>query len=185
MYMKLLPKLAEWNEPRDSARPIRRPLTRIRLRRNGNADDARVAVRAMNGKELAGRPLRVEAATSERGPVIQSQCGASLQVESGRSGASGRVIQWPTNQGNLRRRVNRQLQIGRRRFIQLDRIAGLGRQVDRIAKASANLTKGTRRGWQLPRQVLASSSRTRQKEDPTSMAHIEPHADEESRIETK
>ena len=33
-----------------------------------NADDAAVAQRAMNGKELAGRPLRVEAATSERRP---------------------------------------------------------------------------------------------------------------------
>ncbi|MGB9380377.1 MAG: hypothetical protein WA571_12940 [Candidatus Binatus sp.] len=31
-------------------------------------DDAAVALRAMNGKELAGRPLRVEAATSQRRP---------------------------------------------------------------------------------------------------------------------
>jgi RNA recognition motif-containing protein len=31
-----------------------------------NEDDAAVAVRAMNGKELAGRPLRVEVATSQR-----------------------------------------------------------------------------------------------------------------------
>ena len=29
-------------------------------------DDAAVALRAMNGRELAGRPLRVEAATSQR-----------------------------------------------------------------------------------------------------------------------
>ena len=33
-----------------------------------NEDDAAVALRAMNGKELAGRPLRVEAATSQRRP---------------------------------------------------------------------------------------------------------------------
>jgi RNA recognition motif-containing protein len=31
--------------------------------------EAAVALRAMNGKELAGRPLRVEAATSQRRPV--------------------------------------------------------------------------------------------------------------------
>lgn len=31
-----------------------------------NEEEAAVAVRAMNGKELAGRPLRVEAATSQR-----------------------------------------------------------------------------------------------------------------------
>ena len=31
--------------------------------------DAAVAVRAMHGKELAGRPLRVEAATSQRRPI--------------------------------------------------------------------------------------------------------------------
>jgi RNA recognition motif-containing protein len=30
--------------------------------------EAAVALRAMNGKELAGRPLRVEAATSQRRP---------------------------------------------------------------------------------------------------------------------
>jgi RNA recognition motif-containing protein len=35
-------------------------------------DDATVAVRAMNGKELAGRPLRVEAATSQRRPFDRS-----------------------------------------------------------------------------------------------------------------
>ena len=33
-----------------------------------SAEDAAVAVRAMNGKDLAGRPLRVEAATSQRRP---------------------------------------------------------------------------------------------------------------------
>jgi cold-inducible RNA-binding protein len=33
-----------------------------------NEVDAAVALRAMNGKELAGRPLRVEAATSQRRP---------------------------------------------------------------------------------------------------------------------
>ena len=33
-----------------------------------NEDEAAVALRAMNGKELAGRPLRVEAATSQRRP---------------------------------------------------------------------------------------------------------------------
>jgi RNA recognition motif-containing protein len=33
-----------------------------------NEDDARLALRAMNGKDLAGRPLRVEAATSQRRP---------------------------------------------------------------------------------------------------------------------
>ena len=31
-------------------------------------EDAAVAMRAMNGKELAGRPLRVEPATSQRRP---------------------------------------------------------------------------------------------------------------------
>ena len=31
--------------------------------------EAAVALRTMNGKELAGRPLRVEAATSQRRPV--------------------------------------------------------------------------------------------------------------------
>jgi RNA recognition motif-containing protein len=31
-------------------------------------EDAALALRAMNGKELAGRPLRVEAATSQRRP---------------------------------------------------------------------------------------------------------------------
>jgi cold-inducible RNA-binding protein len=31
--------------------------------------EAAVALRVMNGKELAGRPLRVEAATSQRRPV--------------------------------------------------------------------------------------------------------------------
>ena len=36
---------------------------------------------------------------------------------------------------------------------QLDRIAGFGRQVNRIAKAIASLTKGTPRRWQLPTQV--------------------------------
>jgi cold-inducible RNA-binding protein len=34
-----------------------------------NETDAAVALRAMNGKEVAGRPLRVEAATSQRRPV--------------------------------------------------------------------------------------------------------------------
>ena len=34
-----------------------------------NEVDAAVALRAMNGKELAGRSLRVEAATSQRRPV--------------------------------------------------------------------------------------------------------------------
>ena len=34
-----------------------------------NEGDAAVALRAMNGKELAGRPLHVEAATSQRRPV--------------------------------------------------------------------------------------------------------------------
>ena len=33
-----------------------------------NEADAAAALRAMNGKELAGRPLRVEAATSQRRP---------------------------------------------------------------------------------------------------------------------
>ncbi len=33
-----------------------------------NEEEAAVAVRAMNGRELAGRPLRVEAATSQRRP---------------------------------------------------------------------------------------------------------------------
>src|SRR5277367_3536111 len=33
-----------------------------------NEEDAVVAVRAMNGRELAGRALRVEAATSQRRP---------------------------------------------------------------------------------------------------------------------
>ena len=37
-----------------------------------NEDDAAVALRAMNGKELAGRPLRVEAATSQRRPFDRS-----------------------------------------------------------------------------------------------------------------
>ena len=34
-----------------------------------NERDAAAALRALNGKELAGRPLRVEAATSRRRPV--------------------------------------------------------------------------------------------------------------------
>ncbi len=34
-----------------------------------NEVDAAVALRAMNGKEVAGRPLRVEPATSQRRPV--------------------------------------------------------------------------------------------------------------------
>ena len=33
-----------------------------------NDADAAAALRAMNGKEVAGRPLRVEAATSQRRP---------------------------------------------------------------------------------------------------------------------
>jgi RNA recognition motif-containing protein len=37
-----------------------------------NEDDAAVALRAMNGKELAGRALRVEAATSPRLPFDRS-----------------------------------------------------------------------------------------------------------------
>jgi RNA recognition motif-containing protein len=34
-----------------------------------NEIDAAAALRVMNGKELAGRPLRVEAATSQRRPA--------------------------------------------------------------------------------------------------------------------
>jgi len=34
-----------------------------------NQEDAAAALLSMNGKELAGRPLRVEAATSHRRPV--------------------------------------------------------------------------------------------------------------------
>ena len=33
-----------------------------------NEDDAASALQAMNGRELAGRPVRVEAATSQRRP---------------------------------------------------------------------------------------------------------------------
>jgi len=33
-----------------------------------NEDEAAAALRAMNGRELAGRPLRVEAATSQHRP---------------------------------------------------------------------------------------------------------------------
>ena len=42
-----------------------------------NEDEAAVALRAMNGKELAGRPLRVEAATSHR-TAIRPQRGAGV-----------------------------------------------------------------------------------------------------------
>ncbi len=41
-----------------------------------------------------------------------------------------------------------------RAIIQLDRIAGFGRRADRIVKASAGLTKGMPRRWQLSVQVL-------------------------------
>jgi RNA recognition motif-containing protein len=34
-----------------------------------NEIDAAAALRVMNGKELSGRPLRVEAATSQRRPI--------------------------------------------------------------------------------------------------------------------
>ena len=37
-----------------------------------NEEEAAVALRAMNGREIAGRPLRVEAATSQRRPFDRS-----------------------------------------------------------------------------------------------------------------
>ena len=43
-----------------------------------NEDDAAVALRAMNGKELAGRPLRVEAATSAAAPVRSQRRATSV-----------------------------------------------------------------------------------------------------------
>ena len=52
---------------RDTGRP--RGFGFVEMR---NEDDAAVALRAMNGKELAGRPLRVEAATSQRRPFDRS-----------------------------------------------------------------------------------------------------------------
>jgi cold-inducible RNA-binding protein len=38
----------------------------------GTEDEGAAALQAMNGKELAGRPLRVEAATSQRRPFERS-----------------------------------------------------------------------------------------------------------------
>jgi hypothetical protein len=73
------------------------------------------------------------------------------------------------------RRVNRSS--NRARAInQLDRIAGFGRQVDRIAKASASLTKGPRRRWQLAPQVSFGQFARATKQ--TNVDSSQSHSDE-------